>query len=88
MEVVLQAQWRPGWHSAVTQVVCADVLCVECFFGLLQPRSYLAGSDRDVQVSPGANIAIVTAGSLAIAGIASGLIINFNNKEPRGEFAA
>lgn len=57
----------------------ADPICCR-----LQPRSYLAGSDRDVQVSPGANIAIVTAAALAIAGIASGLIINFNNKEPRG----
>ena len=50
----------------------------------MQPRLYLAGSDRDVQVSPAANIAIVTAGALAIAAIASGLVINFQNK-PRGE---
>lgn len=50
----------------------------------MQPKLYLAGSDRDVVTSPGANIAIVTAAALAIAGIASGLIINFNNKEPRG----
>lgn len=49
----------------------------------VEPRLYLAGSDRDVVTSPGANIAIVTAAALAIAGIASGLIINFNNKEPR-----
>lgn len=50
----------------------------------MQPRLYLAGSDRDVQASPAANIAIVTAGALAIAAIASGLIINFQSK-PRGE---
>lgn len=49
----------------------------------MQPRLYLAGSDRDVEVNPAANIAIVTAGALAIAAIASGLVINFQSK-PRG----
>ncbi|KAL3149402.1 hypothetical protein ABBQ32_002198 [Trebouxia sp. C0010 RCD-2024] len=46
----------------------------------VEPRLYLAGSDRDVEVNPAANIAIVTAGALAIAAIASGLVINFQSK--------
>lgn len=50
----------------------------------MQPRLYLAGSDRDVEVNPAANIAVVTAGALAIAAIASGLVINFQSK-PRGK---
>ena len=54
------------------------------FVANMQPRLYLAGSDRDVQASPAANIAIVTAGAFAIAAIASGLIINFQSK-PRGD---
>jgi hypothetical protein len=50
---------------------------------VLQPKLYLAGSARDVATDPNVNIAIVTAGALAIAAIASGLIINFQSK-PRG----
>ena len=52
----------------------------------LQPSQYVAGggSVRDVGPDPKANIAIVTAAALAIAGIASGLITNFQSK-PRGE---
>lgn len=46
----------------------------------VEPRSYVAGSERDVQTDPNVNIAIVTAGALAIAAIASGLIINFQSK--------
>ena len=53
-------------------------------YSYVQPRLYLAGSDRDVEVNPAANIAIVTAGALAIAAIASGLVINFQSK-PRGK---
>ena len=49
----------------------------------LQPKLYLAGSPNDVNTDPNVNIAIVTAGALAIAAIASGLIINFQSK-PRG----
>ena len=50
---------------------------------VLQPKLYLAGSSRDVNTDPNVNIAIVTAGALAIAAIASGLVINFQSK-PRG----
>lgn len=46
----------------------------------VEPKLYLAGSSRDVNTDPNVNIAIVTAGALAIAAIASGLIINFQSK--------
>lgn len=48
----------------------------------VEPSQYVAGggSVRDVGPDPKANIAIVTAASLAIAGIASGLITNFQSK--------
>ncbi|KAA6427497.1 MAG: hypothetical protein FRX49_02160 [Trebouxia sp. A1-2] len=46
----------------------------------VEPKLYLAGSARDVATDPNVNIAIVTAGALALAAIASGLIINFQSK--------
>ena len=78
----VEAAWRlycPGFASldAMSRISNPQNSTV------LQPKLYLAGSARDVATDPNVNIAIVTAGALAIAAIASGLIINFQSK-PRG----